>query len=55
MTLDNEYRKALEIGRPANVKKLFPHSQALLVSGKVIDRGDEKLQKQKSGPSRNPF
>ncbi len=33
-----EYIKALEIGRPPNVKKLFPNSKALLVSGKVIDR-----------------
>ena len=38
MTLQEEFRKALEIGRPPNVKKLFPHSRALLVSGKVIDR-----------------
>ena len=33
-----EFNKALEIGRPPNVRKLFPHSRALLVSGKVIDR-----------------
>jgi len=33
-----DYRKALEVGRPPNIVKLFPHSQALLVSGKVIDR-----------------
>ncbi len=33
-----DFRKAVEIGRPPNVVKLFPHSQALLVSGKVIDR-----------------
>jgi fructose/tagatose bisphosphate aldolase len=32
------FEKALEIGRPPNVVKLFPHSRALLVSGKVIDR-----------------
>ncbi|MEJ5357566.1 MAG: class II fructose-bisphosphate aldolase [Desulfobacterales bacterium] len=32
------YRKALEIGRPPNVRALFPHSSALLVSGKFIDR-----------------
>ncbi|MBM9605877.1 class II fructose-bisphosphate aldolase [Desulfopila inferna] len=35
---DNSFMKLLEIGRPPNVKKLFPHSRALLVSGKVIDR-----------------
>jgi fructose-bisphosphate aldolase class II len=33
-----DYQKALEIGRPPNVKKLFPNSKALIVSGKVIDR-----------------
>ncbi len=33
-----DFEKALEIGRPPNVAKLFPHSRALLVSGKVIDR-----------------
>jgi fructose-bisphosphate aldolase class II len=33
-----DYEKALEVGRPPNVKRLFPHSRALLVSGKVIDR-----------------
>lgn len=38
MTLQEGFRKVLEIGRPPNVKKLFPNSQALLVSGKVIDR-----------------
>ncbi|MBW2472802.1 MAG: class II fructose-bisphosphate aldolase [Deltaproteobacteria bacterium] len=34
----SDFRKAVEIGRPPNVVKLFPHSQALIVSGKVIDR-----------------
>jgi len=33
-----DFSKALEIGRPPNVKKLFPDSKALIVSGKVIDR-----------------
>ncbi|GAB4265298.1 MAG: class II fructose-bisphosphate aldolase [Deferrisomatales bacterium] len=32
------FEKALEIGRPPNVVKLFPNSRALLVSGKVVDR-----------------
>lgn len=32
------FKKALEIGRPPNIVKLFPNSKALLVSGKVIDR-----------------
>jgi fructose-bisphosphate aldolase, class II len=33
-----DFEKALEIGRPPNIKKLFPNSKALIVSGKVIDR-----------------
>jgi fructose-bisphosphate aldolase class II len=33
-----EFEKALEIGRPPNIVRLFPHSSALIVSGKVIDR-----------------
>ncbi len=32
------FDKALEIGRPPNIVKLFPNSRALIVSGKVIDR-----------------
>jgi len=32
------FNRALEIGRPPNVVKLFPNSKAMLVSGKVIDR-----------------
>jgi len=33
-----DFDKALEIGRPPNIVKLFPNSKALIVSGKVIDR-----------------
>ena len=33
-----DFKKALEVGRPPNIKKLFPNSRALIVSGKVIDR-----------------
>jgi len=33
-----DFEKALEIGRPPNIRSLFPSSRALLVSGKVIDR-----------------
>jgi fructose/tagatose bisphosphate aldolase len=33
-----EYAKLIEIGRPPNIKKLFPNSKGLIVSGKVIDR-----------------
>lgn len=32
-----DYNQALSIGRPPNIQKLFPHSKALLVSGKYID------------------
>jgi fructose-bisphosphate aldolase, class II len=33
-----DFDKALAIGRPPTVAKLFPNSKALIVSGKVIDR-----------------
>ncbi len=33
-----DFKKALDIGRPPNIKKLFPHSRTLIVSGKVVDR-----------------
>ncbi len=33
-----EFEKALAIGRPPNIARLFPNSKALIVSGKVIDR-----------------
>jgi fructose/tagatose bisphosphate aldolase len=42
MTIPNKYSSdfetALDLGRPPNVKKLFPNSKALLVSGKYIDQ-----------------
>lgn len=38
MASDANYEKLIEIGRPPNVSKRFPHSKALLVSGKVIDQ-----------------
>ncbi|MCB2181114.1 MAG: class II fructose-bisphosphate aldolase [Desulfobulbaceae bacterium] len=34
---DTDFNKALEIGRPPNIVKLFPNSRGLLVSGKFID------------------
>ena len=34
----SDFKKAVQVGRPPNIVKLFPHSQALIVSGKVIDR-----------------
>jgi fructose-bisphosphate aldolase, class II len=36
--MTTDFEKALEIGRPPNVTKLFPNSKALIVSGKFIDR-----------------
>ena len=33
-----DFDKALAVGRPPNIVKLFPNSRALIVSGKVIDR-----------------
>jgi len=42
MTIPNKYTEefetALEYGRPPNIKKLFPNSKALIVSGKYIDQ-----------------
>ena len=33
----SDFAQALKVGRPPNVQKLFPNSQALLVSGKYVD------------------
>jgi fructose-bisphosphate aldolase class II len=38
MAYAEDFEKALQVGRPPNIKGLFPNSRALLVSGKVIDR-----------------
>ncbi len=38
MSYIKDFEKALDIGRPPNIKSLFPNSKALIVSGKVIDR-----------------
>ncbi len=38
MSTLKDFSKVLEIGRPPTIKQLFPHSRALIVSGKVIDR-----------------
>jgi fructose-bisphosphate aldolase class II len=38
MSSQTLFDKALAVGRPPNVRELFPHSRALLVSGKIIDR-----------------
>ncbi len=33
----SDFKNALDLGRPPNIKKLFPNSKALVVSGKYID------------------
>jgi fructose-bisphosphate aldolase class II len=38
MAYSSDYEKALQVGRPPNIRELFPNSKALIVSGKVIDR-----------------
>ncbi|GAB4295883.1 MAG: class II fructose-bisphosphate aldolase [Desulfuromonadia bacterium] len=38
MAYQADFEKALEVGRPPNIRALFPHSRALIVSGKVVDR-----------------
>ena len=38
MSYTAEFEKALQVGRPPNIRQLFPNSKALIVSGKVIDR-----------------
>lgn len=37
-----DYEKAIEVGRPPNITRLFPNSKALLVSGKYIDHAMAK-------------
>ncbi|MBF0573895.1 MAG: class II fructose-bisphosphate aldolase [Desulfamplus sp.] len=39
------FEKALKIGRPGNIRRLFPNSHALIVSGKYIDRAMIKKNK----------
>jgi fructose/tagatose bisphosphate aldolase len=36
-TSSSDFSKAVSVGRPPNIQKLFPNSKALLVSGKFID------------------
>jgi fructose-bisphosphate aldolase class II len=38
MAFSADFEKALQVGRPPNIRKLFPNSKALIVSGKVVDR-----------------
>ncbi|SKA96567.1 Fructose/tagatose bisphosphate aldolase [Paucidesulfovibrio gracilis DSM 16080] len=35
---NQNFEQALSVGRPPNIRKLFPNSKALIVSGKVIDQ-----------------
>lgn len=35
---DSDFLEAVSVGRPPNIVRLFPHSRALIVSGKYIDR-----------------
>ncbi|PLX47878.1 MAG: ketose-bisphosphate aldolase [Desulfobulbaceae bacterium] len=37
MASNTDFDKALAVGRPPNIRRLFPHSRALIVSGKYID------------------
>lgn len=52
-----DFKRALEHGRPPNISALFPNSQALIVSGKVVDRA--MLTKGRcmtiAANARNPF
>jgi len=43
---NNDFEQALAVGRPPNIRRLFPNSKALIVSGKFIDRA--MLQKGKA-------
>jgi len=36
--MPSTFEKALAVGRPPNISRLFPNSKALIVSGKAIDR-----------------
>jgi len=38
MEYSSDFKTALDLGRPPNIKKLFPNSKALIVSGKYIDK-----------------
>ena len=38
MAYAEDFERALQVGRPPNIQKLFPNSKALIVSGKAVDR-----------------
>jgi len=44
-TYSSNFEKALAIGRPPNIRTLFPNSKALIVSGKYIDNAMMKKGK----------
>ena len=44
-TSTSDFNKAVTVGRPPNIQKLFPNSKALLVSGKFIDLAMMKKNK----------
>ena len=32
---EKDFEKALEVGRPPNIRRLFPNSKALIVAGRL--------------------
>jgi fructose-bisphosphate aldolase class II len=38
MAYEQDFEKAVQVGRPPNITALFPNSKALIVSGKAVDR-----------------
>jgi len=38
MSVNAQYGKLIQVGRPPNIVRRFPHSQALIVSGKIINQ-----------------
>lgn len=38
MGMNTDFEKLIAIGRPPNITRIFPHSRALIVSGKVVDQ-----------------
>jgi fructose/tagatose bisphosphate aldolase len=57
MGANSDFEKLVQTGRPPNIVKRFPNSQALLVSGKVIDQAMIKKGQAMAiaANGRNPF
>ncbi len=57
MCKNSDFEKLIQTGRPPNIVKRFPNSQALLVSGKVIDQAMIKKGQAMAiaANGRNPF